>query len=481
MAHETDVFICYRRYGAQTAKLFKRYLVAHNFPGKVWYSDSEINGNYRLDPADLISEAECAVMFIDPDFTKDFLSSENIFECITAREVLEIIKRIKSDNQFRIITVFLDRKTGFRPDEINTLITLISNAGIEEPEETVRLLSQRNAVFFSTATDEEDVLFYNISRNMLPDSFYKNNTANGNFYFGVIPTHVDAVVWDSKTGILPENIYFDLTSAKLPLYRKIDRSHTDLEYEIQNNNMISLVGVDVILSDETEEKNISVRYQKIEYRLFYKTLKLWNQFDLSKEIAEYDWRSDVYTIPNAMGLAFMVITSDNKFLFTRRSIRRKVRPLQYDSSIVEGLKLTGINDAGDEYDTADEDYMFNEIERAFREEICSDCTGIQIQVNGLVIDKAFGQWNIVGSIITPLSSEEIMKIHSLRDDTYEDNEILFVPFVNAEGNLTTEYLSSELVKFFSDGIWDMALAPLYGALLRVGFTLRQINEMTDRI
>ena len=74
-----------------------------------------------------------------------------------------------------------------------------------------------------------------------------------------------------------------------------------------------------------------------------------------------------------------------------------------------------------------------------------------------------------------------MKIHSLRDDTYEDNEILFVPFVDAERNLIKEYLSSELVKFFSDGIWDMALAPLYEALLRVGFTLRQINEMTDRI
>lgn len=145
------------------------------------------------------------------------------------------------------------------------------------------------------------------------------------------------------------------------------------------------------------------------------------------------------------------------------------------------MKLTGINDAGDEYDTANEDYMFNEIERAFREEICSDCTGIQIQVNGLVIDKDFRQWNIVGSIITPLTSGEIMKIHSLRDDTYEDNEILFVPFVDAEGNLTTEYLCSELVILFSNGIWDMALAPLYGALIRVGCTLRQINEMTDRI
>lgn len=481
MTRETDVFICYRRYGAQTAKLFKRYLTAHNFPGSVWYSDSEVNGNYSLDTEGLISEAECAVMFIDPAFTSGFLNDDDMFECITAKEVIGIIKKAAADDQFSIVTVFLDRETGFRPDEIDVLISLLGSARVDKPEETVKLLSQRNAVFFSTATGDEDTLFYNVSRNMLPDSFYKNNIAKGNFYFGVIPTHADAIVWDSKTGIQPENVFFDVASVKVPLYRRIDRVNTDLEYEIQNNNMISLVGVDVILSDNTEEKNISVRYQKIEYKLFYKTLYLWDQFELSKEIAEFDWRSDLYKIPNAMGLAFMVITADNKLIFTRRSVRRKVRPLQYDCSIVEGLKLSGINDEGDEYDVSDDNYISDEIKRAFREEICSDSSGIRTQINGLVLDKTYGQWNIVGSIMTPLTSEEIRNIHSLRDDTYEDNEIIYVPFTGPTGSLTAEFLSAELTKFFSDGIWDMALAPLYGSLLRIGFSMKQINEMTERI
>ena len=41
---ETDIFLCYRRTGAQTAKLFKRYLESMQFGGKVWYSDDEIYG-----------------------------------------------------------------------------------------------------------------------------------------------------------------------------------------------------------------------------------------------------------------------------------------------------------------------------------------------------------------------------------------------------------------------------------------------------
>ena len=67
-----DVFICYRRYTAQTAKLFKKYLVKHHFSGEVWYSDSEVYGNYKSDPSDLISSAECAIIFIDPKFTDGF-------------------------------------------------------------------------------------------------------------------------------------------------------------------------------------------------------------------------------------------------------------------------------------------------------------------------------------------------------------------------------------------------------------------------
>ena len=35
--NQTDIFLCYRRPGAQTAKLFKRYLLRRNLPADVWY------------------------------------------------------------------------------------------------------------------------------------------------------------------------------------------------------------------------------------------------------------------------------------------------------------------------------------------------------------------------------------------------------------------------------------------------------------
>ena len=70
-----DVFLCYRRHSAQTAKLFKRYLTTHRFVGEVWYSDGEVYGNYKMDIPTLIGNAKCAVVFIDPGFTDRFLDS----------------------------------------------------------------------------------------------------------------------------------------------------------------------------------------------------------------------------------------------------------------------------------------------------------------------------------------------------------------------------------------------------------------------
>jgi hypothetical protein len=57
MEIKKDVFLCYRRRGAQTAKLFKQYLEEKRFPGSIWYSDVEVNGDYAIDVR-LIRNAE---------------------------------------------------------------------------------------------------------------------------------------------------------------------------------------------------------------------------------------------------------------------------------------------------------------------------------------------------------------------------------------------------------------------------------------
>ena len=65
----TDVFLCYRKPSAQTAKLFKRYLEKSKFPALVWYSNGEVLGNYKKDIPVLVGTAKCAVIFINNRFT----------------------------------------------------------------------------------------------------------------------------------------------------------------------------------------------------------------------------------------------------------------------------------------------------------------------------------------------------------------------------------------------------------------------------
>lgn len=478
---KTDVFLCYRRYSAQTAKLFKRYLLKHHFNGEVWYSDSEAYGNYKLDPPSLIGEAECAIILIDPNFTFNFLGNEDAKDCITAIEIVEILKKKLIDDTFRITPVLIDRQNTLSAEESEIICTLLRNEGIPNPEDAVKLISQSNALRFSTAYDDEDELFAAISFHMLPDEFYKSHRPKGNFYFGVIPTTVDIIIWDSLNYIDPHNILFLNTPVTFSLYRKIEKTKVDLDYEEQNNKVISLVGTDTILNDETEEKILSIRFQAIDYRLFYKTLQMWEQFELNRKLADFDWRSDLYQIPNGMGLAFMVLTSDQKMLFTRRSKKRKVRSEEYDCSIVEGLKKSGKSKEDQSYDINDENYLMHEMKRAFREEICAEDENLVIRIYGLALDKSYGQWNLVGTISTSLSSDEILRKHPMRDDTYEDNQMLFVPYTDEKGNLSLSELESQLRLYRGDRLWDMALTPLYAALLQVGFTSQQIDSMTQNI
>lgn len=130
----------------------------------MWYSDSEVQGNYKDDIPRLIQDAECAVLLIDPDFTRGFLSDNRTVDCITAREVTAIAGKLLNDSDFQIVTVYLDRLSAFQLEEGAILSTLFRNEGVERPEEAARLICQSNAVFFSTATDDENDLFYRLSR-----------------------------------------------------------------------------------------------------------------------------------------------------------------------------------------------------------------------------------------------------------------------------------------------------------------------------
>ena len=163
-----------------------------------------------------------------------------------------------------------------------------------------------------------------------------------------------------------------------------------------------------------------------------------------------------------MGLALFVVTSDGYLVFSRRSENRRIRTGEYDCSIVEGLKPI-VND----YSIYDDDYLVNECKRAFEEEVCTHFDGSRTILHGVVLDRAYGQWNAIGTIETPLTSKEISHLHSVRNDTYEKNDLFMVPVLNGD-TFESSNLRMCLKRFRRVGFWDMALTALYATLRYLG-------------
>ena len=463
MNRKIDVFLCYRRFGAQTAKLFKKYLEKENFKGDVWYSDLENHGHLIEDISLLIESAQSAVLFIDQDFTRNFEDED----CITALEIMAIVKKASKDPNFRVFEIFLNRATHeFTSEEKSTLARALKTM-----EKHIEVITKRNARTFNTYTDDEEMLVRELLPQLLPPEYYVKRINQGDFSFGNIFTYVDIPVCDFKKSININNISFCPDDSYIKTYEDVCKFPYSERREIQNNTVISFVGAEVTLSDNNEDKKILIRYQSIEYALYNKMQQLLKnaQLGLRTIIANYCFEDERFSVPNAMGLSFMVVTADHKLLFTKRSLRRVLRPCEYDVSIVEGLKLNSIGEGG---------YLESEIIRAYNEEICEIMTEmLDIRCFALAFDKEYAQWNFVGTIFTKQNSETIIRTHSTRDDSSEKNEIFFVS-VPQKNEVSIEVIKKRLSMFIHSKMWGMGLITLYSALRTLGFSENDILEIS---
>ena len=459
---KTDVFLCYRRAGAQTAKLFKKYLEKENFSADIWYSDMENQGHLIEDIPSLIGSAQSAVLFIDKNFTYNFESDE----CITALEVIEIVKRACTDPHFRVFEIFLNRDNHeFTNEEQCTLARALKNM-----EQHLSALTKRNAITFNIYSDDEEILAKKLMPQLLPPEYYEKNISCGNFSFGHIPTYVNVAFCDFKKNIGLDDITFSIDGRPIKTYRDIQRFPFSEKREIQNNTMISFVGADITLSDDNENKMVLVRYQTIKYELFNKTIQLMKiaQLGLWQKISNYQLEDEVFLIPNAMGLSLMVVTADQKIIFTKRSSQRVIRPAQYDVTIVEGLKIEGIDE---------DNYLESEIIRAYNEEVCETTLPLDIRCTALVLDKEYAQWNFVGTIFTEQTSDDIIRTHATRGDTYEKNEFFFVSYAkNVEKRAAI--MQKTLSRFIHGKMWGMGMFTLYSTLRVIGFSEAEIAEIS---
>lgn len=479
MANETDIFLCYRRLGAQTAKLFYHYCIMHNYPYAVWYSDEQPYGNYKQDIANLVRQAECVILFISKDFTNGFLDengrinqrrseeSPSKYECITVQEIIEIEKKRQSDQSFKVIGINLDLYTLNEKDAL-ILEEVFSQAGIYT-DQSVSFYLQMNTNYFNTATDYEERLFAKMMTRLLP-IFNVKKEMQGNFWFGSKRTSLDLVYNGFNNPIRSDSIVFEISSESCPFYERISKKRKEFERDSQNDDMISVVNVNSEKADNTEELSVIIQYKTIKYELFRKTIELLSAGD--EEVRGHlDYcvgesiNNEAFQVPNAMGLAFMVITHDDHFLFTQRSIQRHIRPGEPDCSIVEGLKPVVKENGKILYDYSYDDYLGKEIRRGFEEEICDEWrSDNKISIYGIILDREYAQWNVFGVIKTSMTAEEIEIAHPKRKDTYEKNRITKVKF---DPNEPSD-LRNMLIDCEEKGMWDTALATVYGALIHMG-------------
>lgn len=336
---QIDVFLCYRHAYAQTAKQYKEFLKNHNLYSKacnkVWYSNHEAKGNYLLDVSNLIQASEMVVIFLANGFTDGFWDrwrrrpnynqrNPHINDCVTVKEIIEIEKRRQADPNFQIVTVNID---GYQlsVQDCKVLKKVFQYEGIYQ-EDSLYHFTKCNVNPFYPAVDNEFVFFTKLSESVFDNGFFKDHSLLGNFYFNSKKqTYVDIALWEVDKEIQTKDIDFILFDdmEKLSLYENVRNAKCGFSHTGQNDQMISYVHSTISNYSDTENRKLTVYYTLIDYYLNRKCkyLQKLNYDVLSGTIAQYDIDTDLFCIPNAMGLSISVITKDNYFVFSRRRYR----------------------------------------------------------------------------------------------------------------------------------------------------------------
>lgn len=189
-----------------------------------------------------------------------------------------------------------------------------------------------------------------------------------------------------------------------------------------------------------------------------------------KYIDSFDFDSGlIYELPNAIGIAMLIKTRDNKAIFVTRSNSSGYRPGEHDVSVVEGVQP--------KFDYDGDTISFEKVaKRATIEEICGkDKDGtedkiqdkIDVSILGFVFDKEYNQWNIIGFIDLRLTQDEIVqRRNSGISGKWELTSLDFIEFTLKD---IMEYLSKHKM-------WDMGLVTTYFSLVYNHHSSKMIQE-----
>ncbi len=251
---------------------------------------------------------------------------------------------------------------------------------------------------------------------------------------------------------LPYELSEEMVSLVNTTTANLSRHQNNGETVPWDGKVLSLYKYNITRTADEEEPVIELSMAKCNYYTANPMIKNAHIDFLSKRIDDFldNNCGGIYTIPNAFGICLCVVTEDNKVVFTVRSDNSGLRPGESDVSVVEGLNpYHDLNSGGLR--------AFSEIcKRAIREEIGDiEDDKIEIHLLGLVFDRDYSQWNIVGKASIDMTQNEI--IARRNTGALGKWELKKLEFVDYKISDTIEYL-------FKHEMWDMGIVTTYFTL-----------------
>ncbi|MHA1680293.1 MAG: toll/interleukin-1 receptor domain-containing protein [Promethearchaeota archaeon] len=289
------------------------------------------------------------------------------------------------------------------------------------------------------------------------------------FHFKGIRTDWITVDGNGIRSYTPENVSMKVTHKDHPLPPPLKKLREQIEKENEDKKARgesgSWNGPKYAMNAYTVERTIPDEHMRIRISLrmsdYYNFLATVGSFDkvvdkgrTSRELFLSTVKAQNLLIPelaHGIGTCLLALTSDDYFLFTRRSTDVGPRKNEFDVSIIEGIQpQIDINDRG----LPD---VFKAITRGTWEELGVEISRDDVVLLGFGVDMHYYQWNFIGYVNLSKTKEEITKALELRPDKFE-SKIFY--FVKADPSTVIKYLENKT-------IWASGLITIFWSLVNI--------------
>ncbi len=231
---------------------------------------------------------------------------------------------------------------------------------------------------------------------------------------------------------------------------------------------LSLYKYNVIRTGNVDDSTIEIFLTPKDFYEVYSTIDNLNSGKPSlreKYIETFSFESNAtYPLPNAIGICLCAITKESKIIFVTRSTEVAFRPNENDVSVVKRLMRADI-----EQKPLD---LSNVCYRAACEEIGDMSKDkVDVSVLGLVFDKEYNQWNLIGCVCVDMTQDELIsRRNSGVLGKWQSKNLDFISFNPKD---VFQYLSTHK-------IWDMGIVATYFTLVYKGYSKERLDKFIEK-